>query len=84
MFNEEWRDQLFAYLQALQHGDSLLTIDLNKDFTLEMQPITTTYFSDFGYMEPQSSERQDSLIDGYEEHEYYESIALPEKDRDEE
>jgi len=82
MFNEQWRDQLFAYLQALTQGHQVLNIDLNKDFTLEMHPFTATYFSAFGYSEPTSKERQDALIDDYVEFEFYQNVDSADKDEE--
>jgi len=79
-FNEEWRDQLFAFLQALAEGDPVLSIDMNSDFTLEMHPFTATYFSGFGYMEPRNAERQDALVDDYEEYQFYQDIGSGEAD----
>jgi hypothetical protein len=79
-FNEEWRDQLFAFLQALMKGDPIMAIDLNSEFTLEMHPFTATYFSDFGYVEPRSAERQDALVDDYDEIRFYEDIDSGETD----
>lgn len=81
MFNEEWRDELFAYLSALAENDSGLNIDLNRDFTLEMHPITATYFSDFGYHEP-LRERQKALLEEFEEIDFYSNIDSSEEDEE--
>lgn len=57
-FNEEWRDMLFAYLQALRNENGEISIDLHRDFTLNMGRWTNKYLSAFGYQEPRDRSRQ--------------------------
>ena len=67
MFNEEWRDLLFAFLHALCWGDaSTVNIMLNPTFELTLNPWTNTYYSDFGYLEPKGQDRHDILAAEYE------------------
>ena len=71
-FNEEWRDMLFAYLQALKNEEGEISIELYREFTLEMGRWTNKYWSDFGYQEPRDKSRQYIL------EEYYDDTELEE------
>ncbi|AAR33884.1 toll/interleukin-1 receptor domain-containing protein [Geobacter sulfurreducens] len=66
MFNEEWRDLLFAFLHALCQGGTTVNIMLNPTFELALKPWTNTYHSDFGYIEPKGQDRHDILAAEYE------------------
>lgn len=70
LFNEEWRDLLFAFLHALCSGKPSVTIALSPSFVLSLQPWTNAYQSDFGYNEPKEKDRYNILdADYYEEQE---------------
>lgn len=61
IFNEEWRDMLFAFLHALSHGSQTLQTELSPSFTLILSPWTNIYTSDFGYHEPKEKDRHNIL-----------------------
>lgn len=61
LFNEDWRDMLFAFLHALCADEDKVTIPLSPSFTLELLPWTNRYHSDFGYTEPKEKDRYDIL-----------------------
>jgi len=68
LFNEEWRDLLFAFLHALRQSRKSLGINLSPSYRLSLLPWTNTYQSDFGYIEPKEKDRHGILE---AEHEYY-------------
>lgn len=68
LFNEEWRDMLFAFLHALCRNRKSLGINLSPSFRLSLLPWTNTYQSDFGYIEPKEKDRH-SILEA--EYEYY-------------
>lgn len=61
MFNEEWRDLLFAFLQALCKQDRSITIQISPSFELSMHPWTNLYHTNFGYEEPKEKDRHGIL-----------------------
>lgn len=61
MFNEDWRDMLFAFLHALSNGGSTVTTELSPSFTMSLRPWTNTYESNFGYTEPKEKDRYNIL-----------------------
>jgi hypothetical protein len=61
LFNEEWRDMLFAFLHALCAGKPSVSIALTPSFMLALQPWTNTYQSNFGYNEPKEKDRHNIL-----------------------
>lgn len=66
-FNEEWRDMLLAFIQALKKEDKIL-IDLNENFTLEMPSNTMLQWANFGYIDPKEKDRHD-ILSFYEQEE---------------
>ncbi|TNE36136.1 toll/interleukin-1 receptor domain-containing protein [bacterium] len=64
MFNEEWRDLLLAFIDALKKGDRI-EIALSSNFTLEMPVTSQVYWADFGYFDPKDKTRQ-GLLSVYE------------------
>jgi len=67
-FNEEWRDQLIAFINALKSDNHQIEIKLNQSFTLQMPLSTIPFISDTGYLQPDLKDRQDILyeIDDFE------------------
>lgn len=61
LFNEEWRDMLFAFLHALCRGNKLVRTHLSPAFVLTLRPWTNIYQSDFGYFEPREKDRHNIL-----------------------
>ncbi|MBS1537680.1 MAG: toll/interleukin-1 receptor domain-containing protein [Bacteroidetes bacterium] len=60
MFNEEWRDLILAFIDALKRED-LIEIALSSNYTLEMPNTTQIYWADFGYFDPKDKTRQGML-----------------------
>lgn len=78
-FNEAWRDQLIAFINAIRNEDGEIAISLNKDFILRMPLLTEMFFSEFGYDEPKSGERQNIVnvkSSHVDEEEFYEEIEV--------
>lgn len=70
LFNEEWRDMLFAFLHALCAGKTSAKVALTPSYVLSLQPWTNVYQSDFGYNEPKEKDRHNILdVDYYDERE---------------
>jgi len=67
-FNEEWRDQLMAFIKSLAGRRDYVPINLNSSLTVRMPLLTEQYFSDFGYIEPETKKRLDVLNEAIEEH----------------
>ncbi len=61
IFNEEWRDMLFAFLHALCQGRTSVRTRLSPSFVLSLRPWTNIYKSDFGYFEPKEKDRHNIL-----------------------
>lgn len=74
LFNEDWRDMLFAFLQALSNESNAVTTELCPSFTLSLWPWTNTYESNFGYTEPKEKDRH-NILDADEE--YFDSEVEP-------
>ncbi len=77
MFNEEWRDLLFAFLHALCQGGSTVKTMLSPAFELSLKPWTNTYHSDFGYYEPKEKDRHNILAVDFE---YFDREAEPDSE----
>ena len=60
-FNEEWRDQLMAFIKSLAGKMDHVPIKLNSNFTVRMPLLTEQYFSDVGYIEPKTKKRLNVL-----------------------
>lgn len=65
-FNEEWRDMLLAFINALKK-DEKIEVALNENFVLEMPHNTVLHWANFGYMDPKEKNRHDIL--SFYEHE---------------
>jgi len=65
-FNKEWRDMYLAFLNGIKDKEGEIKIQLNSDFILKMEPTPICFWSDFGYYEPKSKDRQD-VLNQYEE-----------------
>ncbi len=68
LFNEEWRDMLFAFLHGLCGSKKAVRINISPSFVLTLRPWTNVYQSDFGYIEPNEKDRHNILE---AENEYY-------------
>lgn len=66
-FNEEWRDQLFAYINSLKNPDGKIEIKLNEECNIEMLNKTYQLSSSIGYIEPNTKDRQNVLIEDSED-----------------
>lgn len=67
-FNEEWRDQLMAFIHSLVRDEKDgISIKLSDDFYLRMPLLTKQFYSDVGYMEPRTPDRLDKLHEDDEE-----------------
>jgi len=67
-FNEEWRDQLMAFIHSLVRDEKDgISIKLSDDFYLRMPLLTKQFYSDVGYMEPKTPDRLDKLHEDDEE-----------------
>lgn len=66
-YNEEWRDQLFAFINSLKDDDGKIEIKLNDECNIEMQNKTYELSSEIGYIEPTTKERQNILSEESEE-----------------
>lgn len=67
MFNEEWRDELLAFISALQK-DGRIGLDLSSTFTMSMPLFPQSFWADFGYFDPKDKSRQEMLTNQqYEE-----------------
>lgn len=73
-FNKEWRDLLLAFISGLQSEDSTITLNLNKDFVLQLPLLTITFESEVGYIEPVTESRQNIINDTQGEIEYYSDL----------
>lgn len=62
LFNEDWRDMLFAFLHALCQDGKTVDIQLSPKFELSLNPWTNRYHSKFGYVEPKEQNRHDILV----------------------
>lgn len=60
-FNEEWKDQLLAFINSLKDESGKITLLLNKDCPIDMAITPMEITSDFGYSEPSDKTRQDIL-----------------------
>ncbi len=56
-FNEQWRDQMMAFIAAMQTQNNSLSIPLNNQFPLKMPLYTVQMESTYGYNDPVSKER---------------------------
>lgn len=67
-FNEQWRDQLMAFLFYLRKEDEIdfITVPVSESFNLQIPCLTEFYYSEFGYDEPLAKDRLD-IINNYEE-----------------
>lgn len=68
LFNEEWRDMLYAFLNSLDEKSNKIQIPLSDDFVLKMPLQTEIFWSDFGYLDPRDKSRQD-ILNHYEDNE---------------
>ena len=68
-FNEEWRDLLIAFLHSLQDENGKILIPLNDKFNIEMENKTIRFSADFGYIEPNSTERLEMMVDEFNDEE---------------
>ena len=66
-FNEEWRDQLNAFIRALAWKERQIAIRLNKNFVTYMPFLTKQFFSDIGYIEPGTKHRLSILHESDDE-----------------
>jgi len=73
-FNEEWRDQLMAFITGLKNDESKIEINLSDSFKIEMPLLTYSLISNYGYIEPISKDRQDVINDLSFEEEYFNKI----------
>lgn len=72
-FNDEWRDQLLAFINAVAElGGNTVTIPMNHEHSIKMPRMTLTLDADFGYDDPTDSSRLSALASEDEEDEYYE------------
>ena len=69
IYNEGWRDLLYAFIIGLKDGQKNISIALNDRFALNMPEYTDIFWADFGYWEPNDVSRQDVLLDDYIEDE---------------
>lgn len=61
-FNEHWRDQMIAFLNSLAELDSgKINIPITDINIIQMPIFTKTFYSEFGYQEPTSNDRQQVL-----------------------
>lgn len=60
MYNEEWRDEFLAFLEALKTNDKI-EIALSNEFTLNMQSFPETLWASFGYYDPKDKTRHGIL-----------------------
>ncbi|MFA7360489.1 MAG: toll/interleukin-1 receptor domain-containing protein [Candidatus Kapaibacterium sp.] len=60
LFNEEWRDLLLAFINALKKGEKI-EIQLASNFVLEMPFFPEMFWADFGYFDPRDKTRQGLL-----------------------
>ncbi len=73
-FNEEWRDQLIAFINAIKDENGKTEIPLNKDFTLKMPLLTLSFYSNIGYNQPEARERQNLISISKNVDEYYQDV----------
>lgn len=67
-FNEQWRDLQLAYLQQLKDKDGDIKIKVSlDDQTLKMKEWPETFWSEVGYIDPDSKMDTDKIEDYYEE-----------------
>jgi hypothetical protein len=59
-FNQEWREILFAIINALKDENGKIEVDLTPSFVLELPDTPFSFTSEQGYIEPQK-DRQDVL-----------------------
>lgn len=71
MYNEEWRDQLFAFLHGLRNDENKIIIPFSSTDCTEMSSLTKVYFSTSGYREPDSKLRLDLINTYFDEEEFY-------------
>lgn len=71
MFNEEWRDLLFAFLSGLKDENNEIVLPFNSIETTKMNILTKIYSSSIGYSEPKSKDRIDLINTYFDEEEYY-------------
>lgn len=64
LFNEEWRDLFIAFLQSLKENDKI-EIKLSSSFTLKMSDFPESFWSNFGYFDPNDKSRH-GLLSMYE------------------
>jgi hypothetical protein len=75
-YNEEWRDQLLAFIASLKSDNGSIAIRLNDSFMLNMPLFTVLFSSNTGYDDPVSTERMSILHTPDEEDELYENINV--------
>jgi TIR domain len=56
-FNEQWRDQLMAFIKSLAGRADHVPIKLNNNLILKMPLLTEQFFSNVGYIEPETKKR---------------------------
>lgn len=64
LFNEEWRDMFIGFLQTLKENNRI-EIKLSSSFTLKMPEFPQSFWSDFGYYDPNDKSRH-GLLSMYE------------------
>jgi hypothetical protein len=52
-FNQEWREILFAMINALKGENDKIEVDLTPSFVLELPDTPFSFTSEQGYIEPQ-------------------------------
>lgn len=76
-FNEEWRDQLMAFISALKDDRDEIELPLNKHFSIKMPTLTEIFYSNVGYNEPELMSRQNvNNISTLEEEEFYLDVEI--------
>lgn len=67
-FNEQWRDQLMAFLSyiKIEGEDEYIYLSVSDSTKLKLPCLTESYVSEFGYKEPSQKDRLD-IINGKDE-----------------
>ncbi|MBB2144628.1 TIR domain-containing protein [Pedobacter sp. LMG 31464] len=64
MFNEEWRDQMLAFLASLKrYEDPCVSMRTDCTSAIEMKAFPEIFWSQYGYMDPKEKERMEIFID---------------------
>jgi hypothetical protein len=69
-FNEQWRDQLIAFINSLKRDQEKILIRASRDFSIDMPLLTEQFFSTIGYKQPKTKDRLDILHEDEDEFEY--------------